>query len=318
MIWRVCIIRPGGRQSNLDEMLSPIPYSISLSICVAALFMAGVLASGCASVGGNNGNNGGGDGTPTVAPSIVTQPANQSVPMGVSATFTSGVSGYPLTYQWMKNGVAIPGATSGSVYTIPAVAFADNGSTYTLTISNSLGSATTSPATLTVTARAPQQSDLRFQQVDSPSTVNGYTGELRTNASSSLSWGFGNATGTPLSIGPGCDGPLFGCVWELNASYLPAGMSGLSTYYQGTWLDDNNLETQLNALSAKNAVVTGLDMEQVSNTFGASWVQTSGPTDAGDSDPWTGPNEIFDMAQHTVAPDFQAAASQGWREQPGN
>ncbi len=286
---------------------SVVDYAAPL-VCAGAVCTAGLLASGCSSGGGNSGG-----GTSAQAPNIVNQPVNQSVPMGLTATFSAGVSGYPLNYQWLKDGVPIPGATSSSTYTTPDAAFAYSGTEYTLTVSNSLGTTTSNAAMLTVIARAPQPGDLRFQQVNAPSTVNGYTGEEGTNL---VGWGqlwFGDATGTPLSVGPGCPATgsgleQYGYQWDLNASYLPTNMTSLTTYYQGSPFEE--FATELNTLSASNAVVTGLDIEPLSDTFAASWVQTSAPK-AGGSDPWSLPNETFDMAQNTVTPaDFQAAASQ--------
>jgi len=278
-------------------MLLRQPRALSRSyflLYVSALFTISALSSGCGS--------GKGPALPVitpVAPSIASQPANQSTPMGLPATFSVGVSGYPLTYQWMKNGVPIPGAVSSSSYTTPAVTFEDNGAEYTLTISNSLGSVTSNPASLIVTARAPQQGDLRFQQVDAASIVNGATGEEFTNFAG---WGgvsYGNATGTPLSIGPGCPAigsTQFGCNWVLNANSLPEGLTGLSVFYQGFPFDE--FGSELETLSAANTVLTGLDIQPLSNTFAASWVQTT--SDGG-----------FDAIQHTVsAADFQGAASQ--------
>ena len=53
--------------------------------------------------------------TASQAPSITTHPANQTVPAGGTATFTVAASGSPpLSYQWQRNGVDIPGATSAS------------------------------------------------------------------------------------------------------------------------------------------------------------------------------------------------------------
>src|ERR1700758_5830485 len=51
-------------------------------------------------------------------PSITTQPANQTVMAGQTATFTIVATGTaPLTYQWQKNGANIAGATSSSYTT---------------------------------------------------------------------------------------------------------------------------------------------------------------------------------------------------------
>ncbi len=64
------------------------------------------------------------------APSITRDPAGVSVPIGGSATFTVEASGTaPLTYQWQKNGVDIPGATAAS-FTIPNVTAVDLDASY--------------------------------------------------------------------------------------------------------------------------------------------------------------------------------------------
>jgi hypothetical protein len=85
-----------------------------------------------------------------VAPTITTQPANQTVTAGQTATFSAVAAGTaPLSYQWQKNGANITGATSAS-YTTPSTASTDNGSTFQVVVSNSAGSVTSSAATLTV------------------------------------------------------------------------------------------------------------------------------------------------------------------------
>ena len=89
---------------------------------------------------------------PAAAPSITTQPADQTVTAGQTATFSVGASGTaPLSYQWQKNGSDISGATSAT-YTTPATATSDSGSTYRVVVSNSAGSITSNAATLTVNA----------------------------------------------------------------------------------------------------------------------------------------------------------------------
>src|SRR6266566_2235504 len=87
-----------------------------------------------------------------VTPSITTQPTNQTVAVGQTATFfvtTSGAA--PLSYQWEKNGTAISGATSPS-YTTLSETTSDSGAQFTVVVSNSAGSATSNAATLTVNA----------------------------------------------------------------------------------------------------------------------------------------------------------------------
>lgn len=88
----------------------------------------------------------------SVGPSITTQPVSQAVAAGQTATFSVAASGTgPLSYQWQKNGTNIIGAT-GATYTTPATASADNGTTFTVVVSNSVGSVPSNSATLTVTS----------------------------------------------------------------------------------------------------------------------------------------------------------------------
>jgi hypothetical protein len=85
-------------------------------------------------------------------PTIVTQPANATVVEGSSATFSVGLtSTFGVSYQWIRNGTNIPGATSSS-YSLSTTRLADSGNTFRCFISNAFGSTNSSTATLTVTA----------------------------------------------------------------------------------------------------------------------------------------------------------------------
>jgi Immunoglobulin I-set domain/PQQ-like domain len=87
-----------------------------------------------------------------VAPTITTQPANQSVTVGQAATFNVTATGTaPLSYQWQKNSANITGATAAS-YTTPATATTDNGAKFDVIVSNTVGSQTSTMATLAVNA----------------------------------------------------------------------------------------------------------------------------------------------------------------------
>src|SRR5947208_16955102 len=91
---------------------------------------------------------------PAVMPSIATQPTNQTVTVGQTATFTVVATGTaPLSYQWQKNTTAISGATSAS-YTTPATTSADNSAKFVVVVSNTAGSVTSNAATLTVNSAA--------------------------------------------------------------------------------------------------------------------------------------------------------------------
>ena len=88
----------------------------------------------------------------TIPPSITSHPSNQIVTEGEAATFSVAATGSaPLSYQWQKGGVNIPGAT-GATYIIPVTVLGDNGAIFSCVVSNAVGSATSNPATLTVNA----------------------------------------------------------------------------------------------------------------------------------------------------------------------
>ena len=92
------------------------------------------------------------DATLTVlaAPIISIQPASQTVTAGQTVSFGVVATGTGvLSYQWKKNGNNINGATSNS-YTTPATVVADSGAVFTVFISNTIGSITSSNATVTV------------------------------------------------------------------------------------------------------------------------------------------------------------------------
>jgi hypothetical protein len=87
-----------------------------------------------------------------VAPVITSQPASQTVIAGQTATFSVTVTGTaPLSFQWKRSGTNISGANSSS-YTTPATTAADSGAQFSVVVSNSAGSATSTNATLTVNA----------------------------------------------------------------------------------------------------------------------------------------------------------------------
>ncbi|HEX4389871.1 MAG TPA: immunoglobulin domain-containing protein [Steroidobacteraceae bacterium] len=94
------------------------------------------------------------------APSITTQPGDQRVASGQTATFTVVATGTaPLTYLWSRNGTPISGATAAS-YTTGTLTTADSGSTFSVVVSNSIGKATSRYAVLTVTGTSAQGTDI--------------------------------------------------------------------------------------------------------------------------------------------------------------
>jgi len=276
------------------------------------LFFAWVGATGC-----GYGVNSSTPAPPLAAPSIVQPPSNQSVPMGLTATYAVVASGEFMQYQWTKNGVDVPGAT-GSSYITPPTTFADTGSIFSVTVSNSAGTAT-SGASLTVTARAPAAGDLRFQQVDAASTVNGYGSGTQITAlmlASRSAEGYASSLGTPLWVGGtgNCTTTIVqnepSCAWDFAPIALSATQAALglvagyaSDVYSNVQYDlaDPNWPNLAigSSPAAPGSVATSLDLEPANQLFAVSWIQA--PADA---------LSTFSWVKNTVAPDgLQAAAS---------
>jgi len=91
---------------------------------------------------------------PAVAPTITTAPLSQTVTAGGGATLAVVAAGTgPLSYQWLRDGQFVPGATS-PVLTLSNLGVADS-SNWNVLVFNAAGSVTSSAATLTVQAGQP-------------------------------------------------------------------------------------------------------------------------------------------------------------------
>lgn len=92
--------------------------------------------------------------SPNAAPSILSQPADQSVAIGAAATFSVSAAGIPApAYQWTLNGNAIRGAVNATL-AVANVQATDLG-TYAAVVTNSSGSIGSAAATLSSPGVAP-------------------------------------------------------------------------------------------------------------------------------------------------------------------
>lgn len=204
------------------------------------------------------------------APTITTQPVGLSLAVGQPASFSIVASGTsPISYQWNWNGSPVIGATNASFSPMSATIPADDGSVFTVTVTNAVGSVTSGGATLTVSPvpRAPKKGDLRFKDIDAfpyhltplvgYSTLEPYTGI-------SVSFGYDPAIGTPIGLGG---------EWIYVPYALPVGLQERGYYCQEDSLV--SLESDLTALAIPNTVITSLDINNNIGLFANSWVKTS-------------------------------------------
>lgn len=175
------------------------------------LFFLAFLFSSLTQLGCAGLTNSRGSASADQAPSIITQPASQTVTAGQTAIFLVSASGMaPLSYQWKKNGTAIIGATSSS-YTTPAETTSDRGAQFTVMVSNSAGSATSSTATLTVNATpvaitvSPNNSTLMVGNTQQ------FVGNVTGTSNTAVTWVVGGAA---------CIGAACGTI-SVNGLYVP-------------------------------------------------------------------------------------------------
>jgi len=89
----------------------------------------------------------------TTVPTISSQPASRTVVPGRNVTLIVGASsGTSLTYQWLFNGAAISGATGASLALTNVSS--ESAGNYSVAITNSAGTTTSTSATLAVSANA--------------------------------------------------------------------------------------------------------------------------------------------------------------------
>jgi PKD repeat protein len=196
---------------------------------------------------------------PQLAPNILTNPVSVTVAAGVTASFSVVATGIPTpTYQWQLGGTNLLGQT-GTSLTISNAHCADAG-TYSVIVSNSAGSVTSSNATLTVTGTAP---------------VASFTA-TPTSGTEPLSVTFTDTSSSPLSI-----------LWnfgDLSSSNTAGGATVVHTYAAGTY---TVTVTASNACSSSTVVSNNLIT--VYTAFQAWQIQyfgsTTNPAAAASADP---------------------------------
>jgi autotransporter-associated beta strand protein len=128
----------------------------------------------------------------SVAPYVISQPANQAGDQGSRVTFNVTAQGTaPLIYQWRRNGVAVGAQSTSPSFSISSVAAGSAGE-YDCVITNAAGSLTSSSATLVVNGVGSFRWGGLWRDV-----FTGISGSYVSNMTSSLNYpAFPDASGT--------------------------------------------------------------------------------------------------------------------------
>jgi hypothetical protein len=216
-----------------------------------------------------------------VPPTITTQPGNQAVVAGQTATFSAVAGGSaPLSYQWQENGANISGATAAS-YTTPATTTGNSGSTFRVIVSNAAGTVTSAAATLTVNAVATPGIQISPSSVsfgnDPVGTKLWQTLTITNTGSATLSITQLTASGStaftvsgfslPLSVSPGQKATI-------TVNFLPASVGAVS----GSISIVSNASTTPTSVSLSGsgiAATYSLSVSPTSLNFGSVTIGTS-------------------------------------------
>lgn len=220
----------------------------------------------------------GGNSNQPVPPSIAIQPASQQASAGAVATFSVVANGSgPLSYQWTWNGAPIRNAT-GSSFTIPSTVPADNGSAFTVIVSNSAGTLTSSRALLAIPGapRAPKAGDLRFKDVDAfpfGLSLMNPEGQIIVSGGAVMSMSAKNAACSPINLS--CFNPQtpYSNAWGFAGFSLPLGYPERDISGTGGSLAD--LDSNLAALDPETVIIS-LDIDSINQVYGMDWSRSPG------------------------------------------
>ena len=229
---------------------------------------------------------------PSVAPTVTTEPASQTMLLGRGATFSVVASGTaPLLYQWYKNGAAI-GGTNVASYTTPVVTSADNQTTYSVTVSNAAGSVTSNTVTLLTGPRAPMQGDLRYLQWEQVPLASEIGNQYGTGFTSAIDGDTITGSGLlpfPLSIGSfaavgGSSYNYLSCYWTAQQTGIaPEAQTVplMDTFTFGTVIPalGETYTQYLQSITTAKGVIISMDYHTACQQIGVLQISTSQSTE---------------------------------------
>jgi arylsulfatase A-like enzyme len=148
------MVEANGSGKSYSATIPPQPAGISVlySIVTSTADLSGYTTSGIIDELTLS-MNGTFNAVPPLPPTIIQQPTDKTVRIGGIAKFNVRATGVgDLSYRWRKNGADIPGAIRASYTTPPAQAI-DDGSLFSVVISDTASTATSNDAVLTVRSR---------------------------------------------------------------------------------------------------------------------------------------------------------------------
>jgi hypothetical protein len=202
-------------------------------------------------------------------PSITAQPTNRIVGQGTNATFSvSAIGSAPLFYQWYFNGSNLPGATASS-YTRFGAQPADAGA-YSVIVSNSLNTAASSNALLTVIV-PPIINVQPVGQLIGVSNAVSFSVGLSQGTTPSYQW---SKNGTPLAGATLASFSISSVMWSNAGAY-----SVVVSNFAGSRASSNGV------LTVEQAAFSFFDGFESYNGGGVDNNQSGGPN-ANPADPW--------------------------------
>ncbi|MEO3713853.1 immunoglobulin domain-containing protein [Roseateles flavus] len=132
------------------------------------------------------------------APVISSQPQNVVVTAGQAASFGVTASGGGLSYQWRKNGSNVPANGNAATFSIASAQAADAGS-YNVVVSNSLGSVSSSAASLTVNPAAVQISLSPANVTLNMGATQAFSATVTGSSNKTVTWSVVEADGGSIS-----------------------------------------------------------------------------------------------------------------------
>ena len=211
------------------------------------------------------------------APEIIEQPQGRAVKEGSAVTLSVVAAGPGLlSYQWHKEGAPLVGAT-GARYTIESVSAGDLGN-YTVVVSNEVGEATSTVATLTL--KVPHRATATVQ------VVNGFVVGLTVTDGS---WGYTRTPNIKIidETGTGATGHCVienGVVTQIIVDNPGSGYSAGATVLIGSPLSNTGLKIAVSEVKVKMSLVLGIKYRLWSSVDCIDWIPVGEPFIAEESE----------------------------------